>query len=312
MTYNRKYYLKHLINGLLRQTRPLEAILIYDNNSTDNTNLMLMDLKLIDSDHFNVINKKIINDIQIMYYRSKCNEGGSGGFHYGIKMISDMQFDYLWCMDDDVCPDEGCLEELLLHISPETQLCLPSRTDERFIDHAITYVNMSNPFKYNTRMRKTRVCNDDIEGNVIEIKDMPFEGPLISNNLVKEIGLPKKELFIIFDDTEYAFRAKEKTKLLYCKKAILHKQIIPVKDPTYLAGWKEYYGWRNQIWFDRTHGENFFVKIFRPLFQVLHIYLRTIAKGKWSDFKVINRAYIDGISNNLGITIKPGTQSKMF
>lgn len=312
VTYNRKNYLKKLLDGLMIQSRPLDAILIYYNNSTDNTNLMLIELGLIDDDQFERVNKKTINNIIIMYYRSSINEGGSGGFHEGIKIVSEMGFVYIWCMDDDVFPDKCCLEELTKHISSDAEICLPTRTDENFEDYAVTYVNMSNPFKYNIKRRKRRVYNKDILGDVIEVGDMPFEGPLISNCLVKEIGLPKKDLFIIFDDSEYAYRAKEKTKMLYCKKAILHKQIIPVRNPAHLMGWKEYYGWRNQIWFDRTYGKNIVVKIGRPIIQVLDLYLRAILRCKWSNFKVIHRAYKDGINDNLGITVKPGTPGKLF
>ena len=45
---------------------------------------------------------------------------------------------------------------------------------------------------------------------------------------------------------------------------------------------------------------------------MLDLYLRAILRCKWSNFNVIHRAYKDGINDNLGITVKPGTPGKLF
>ena len=155
------------------------------------------------------------------------------------------------------------------------------------------------------------VYNDSIIGSAIKVVDMPFEGPLISKDLIKEIGLPKADFFIFFDDSEYAARASKHTKILYCKDAILHKQIIPTSNgKNNLMNWKNYYGYRNQIWFDRHYGNNIFVKVLRPRLLLVDIVLRALIKRKYSNINVIRKAYRDGMNNKLGKLVEPGIKGK--
>lgn len=312
VTYNRMKYLINTLSALHTQTYSLSAILIVDNNSSDGTRELLWNKGFINYVAEDTVSEKTVNGVNYIYYRSSENSGGAGGFNKGIEVASKMNFDYLWCMDDDVLPDNDCLEELMKYISEDARICLPSRTDKNFKDHAITKVNMSNPFKYLIGARKTYVYNDEIQSDTIQVVDMPFEGPLIALTLVKEIGLPKKELFILFDDSEYAMRASKVTKILYCKSAIMHRQVLPQKDIGSLMNWKNYYDYRNQIWYDRTYGENIFVKRVRPVLLFVDVLARSVVKRRWLNIKVINKAYRDGISGNLGKTVEPGTNATDF
>ncbi len=307
VTYNRKEYLLKLIaEGLMKQTYPIEKIIIFDNNSTDGTEQELKSAGIIDC--YIDVNSNDFKDTRqkILYYRNSENEGGSGGFHKGIRMASETGCDLIWTMDDDVLPDLSCLEKLVANMSEHTRICVPCRTDDRYTDNAIVNVNMSNPFLYNIKLRKKRVPSNNIDGNSIRVKDMPFEGPLIDKSLVDEIGLPKKELFILFDDSEYAYRASEVTDILYIKNAVLHKQIIPSENNLRQMGWKQYYSYRNQYWFDRTYGKNIFVKYLRPILNHIDLCLRAIVKRKWSNFTVLNKAYHDGTRGIMGKTVDPG------
>ena len=307
VTYNRKEYLrKLLIEGLLKQTYPIKKILIFDNSSTDGTEQMLKSAGIVDGYVNENASACAYDAPKVLYYRNQENEGGSGGFHTGIEMASELRCDLIWTMDDDVLPDPNCLERLVANISERARICVPCRTDERYLDYAVVNVNMSNPFLYSISARKKAVPSHNIHENSIPIKDMPFEGPLIDSSLVNEIGLPKKELFIIFDDSEYAYRASKVTEILYIKDAVLHKQIIPSKDHSRLMGWKEYYGYRNQYWFDCTYGENVFVKYLRPILNHMDLCLRAIVRRKWSNFTVLNKAYHDGTREILGKTVDPG------
>ena len=311
VTYNREKYLIKLLNSLKNQSLKLDSVFIFDNCSNDYTANRLKSEGYVKDIVFNKVQLMRVEGLMIFYYRNKENLGGSGGFHEAIKMVSKLEYDYLWCMDDYVLPDEHCLEKLLLHMSEETRICIPSRTDDNFRDFAVTSVNMSNPFKYSIVSRKRIIYNESIKDDTIDVVDMPFEGPLIDISLVNEIGLPKKEFFIIFDDSEYAMRACRVTKIKYCKDAILHKQIIPQKkNNEELMNWKNYYGFRNQIWFDRHYGVNKLTKILRPRLLMLDLTLRAVVKRKISNIRVIKKAYKDGMNDILGKTVIPGTKGK--
>ena len=60
--------------------------------------------------------------------------------------------------------------------------------------------------------------------------------------------------------------------------------------------------------FDRTYGENIFVKKLRPLFNHLDLCFRAIVKRRWSNLKVFRAAYYDGTHNILGKRVNPGKE----
>lgn len=65
-------------------------------------------------------------------------------------------------------------------------------------------LNLSNPFK---DMHDNGLMPEDVEANeTVDIVGMAFEGPLIKKEVVEKIGLPNKELFILYDDTDYSYR----------------------------------------------------------------------------------------------------------
>ena len=110
VTYNRKEYLRKTLEGLEKQTYPVSAILIYDNHSFDGTREMLQNMGVLNTE---VESNSVISNIKgvdWIYHRSSVNSGGSGGFHEGVKIAYQMKYDYLWMMDDDVFPEQNCLE----------------------------------------------------------------------------------------------------------------------------------------------------------------------------------------------------------
>lgn len=312
VTYNRKRYLMKLIEGILSGDVIPKKILIFDNHSTDNTAEELIENKIITEYKEAEITKSITNEnIEIYYYRNNTNSGGAGGFHDGIAIAEKINCKYIWTMDDDVLPDKNCLERLIKALKKGYRICIPNRTDENYIDRANIKLNMSNPFFYNITLREKSVLGNKIKEEIIDVVDMPFEGPIFETKIVKAVGLPKKEFFIIFDDSEFAYRISKTTKIGFVKSAILHKQIIPKKNKTkQIMNWKNYYGLRNQYWFDINYGENWGVKKIRPLISKFIIILKAILKRKWQNIKVVNAAYYDGTHNRLGKIVEPQEEFK--
>ncbi len=308
VTYNRKACLLKLLPALLSQSAAIDTILIVDNASTDGTPEVLMENGYIASFREGMLSGSRKEETRILYYRNTENSGGSGGFHLGFRLALELDCDYLWAMDDDVLPEPDCLERLMAVLCPDVRLVLPSRTDDRYLDQAIVGVNMSNPFRYSIKLRKSCISSREIPGDSIPIVDIVFEGPLMAVSLIREIGLPRGDLFLIFDDSEYAWRAGQVTQLRYVKHAVLHRQILPEKTRRRRMNWKDYYGYRNQYWFDRTYGTNVFVRYLRPVLNHLDLCARAVIKGKWSNLRVLRKAYHDGTKGILGKTVSPGEQ----
>ena len=134
---------------------------------------------------------------------------------------------------------------------------------------------------------------------------MTFEGPLFARKIVEEIGLPDAGYFILFDDTDYACRASEYTKIRYIRNAKLHKMIIPAKIKNDKWGWKAYYKMRNSVYLERKLGKNIRVRYVRPLLRMGDLWLRAILRKRFSRAQWIVKAYRDGIKGNMGRTYAP-------
>ena len=130
--------------------------------------------------------------------------------------------------------------------------------------------------------------------------DMPFEGPLFTREIVEKIGVPDKNYIILYDDSDYARRALNYTKIRYIPSAMLHKAIIPVRDKKQCMTWKDYYSYRNSIHFIHLYGESWRAKHLCPIYMAAELILRALVRRKYSNIKVILRAYRDGVHENMG------------
>ena len=242
VTYNRKQLLKACLDALLEQSRSPDRIYIIDNASTDGTSDFLK------ADGY-------LENSRIIYLRQLQNTGGAGGFHAGMQQALTDNMDWLWLMDDDACPRKNALESLLQ--------CHPEKEN--------VYASVA----INTALGRDELCwpaarpgtenafvLEEIQllQNVINI---PFLGFFIHSDLVRAIGLPEKDYFILGDDTEYAERARAHgSKLLLVKRSIVdhpmpNRHIFSFMGRRFynltLPPWKKYYDVRNRILIGRKY-----------------------------------------------------------
>lgn len=291
VTYNRMTLLQKCINALRTQTRKPDSIIVVNNDSTDGTKEWLDEQ----------------NDLIVIHQE---NVGGSGGFYRGIKEAYERGFDWIWAMDDDVNPTPTCLAELSKHLDlPQAGILCPQRVKNGniHIDEVLKF-NLSNPFK----PLKRNLQLSDINGSPqpIDIEGMAFEGPLISKKTIQKIGFPNKDLFIFWDDTDYAYRTVlSGLTVKYVPHAILQKEDLSSSsgNVSRFRSWKVPYGLRNLIYFTHTYGKN---KLFRIVFPrlillkycmgfILHRMKRDGYYEK-NDFNLILKSFDDGINNRLG------------
>lgn len=308
VTYNRSECLMKLLDALITQNQELQRIVIFDNNSTDKTINSLkqegyITATAIEKNRIYICKK---NNTEIVFFKNLKNTGGSGGFYSGMKLANSFGSDYIWCMDDDVLPDNDCLEKMMASFSRDVAIVIPNRSSNYFNDSAIVDLNLKNPFLFRLGMQKKIVSSIDIKSTAIEVVDMSFEGPLIKSDIIKKVGYPNKEFFILFDDTEYAYRCRKYGKIIFNTEAHLHRQLQSIKafSKKKCMNWKDYYFYRNQFYFEKKYGENFTVRNMRNLFLVVDLSVRAIILRKWSNLKIIYLAYLNGVSGNLGANFK--------
>jgi rhamnopyranosyl-N-acetylglucosaminyl-diphospho-decaprenol beta-1,3/1,4-galactofuranosyltransferase len=137
------------------------------------------------------------------------NTGGAGGFHAGLEAAINAGADLVWLMDDDGTPPPDCLERLMAYdgrfdfwgpavVSEQdrTRLCFPIR-----IPGSATVV-------HELADLEQAAARVSAESDVLPDVVIPFNGVLVTRELVERIGLVREDFFIWGDDVEYLWRAR--------------------------------------------------------------------------------------------------------
>ncbi len=220
VTYNRQILLAQCVSALRKQTRKIDKILVINNGSTDQTENWLRSQPDID-------------------FITQENLGGAGGFYTGIKTAFEQLYTWVWLMDDDGYPKEDSLEKLL------------EGSDEKICLRNCAVINKEDKKSF---VWKTGNYSgiDEVNEEIIHNYAHPFNGTLLHKELIKKVGLPKKELFIWGDETEYYHRIITKNKIpFYTKTNSIHYHPASTysykNDWDYKSNWKMYFYVRNRF-----------------------------------------------------------------
>ena len=319
VTYNRKNLLLECLEALKKQTKPLDAIYIVDNASTDGTPKVLFENKYIKElppenldqpweKEFKV--KNLVNGkyIIIHYVRMHENTGGTGGFHEGVKRGYEKGYDWLWLMDDDAEAKEDALGKAMQY----------KKINEVAVI-ANLKVGIDGIPQYNHRgWKKIKGINNkviqiirekDLKNKILEIDHCSFVGFILKSEYVSVVGLPKKEMFLHFDDVEYSFRIRQYGKILLVTDSIIyHKDQLQLnlinkkffirnpKRKNYDSYWLAFYGLRNFVYLKRVYG-NFIIAAFSGIINILRSIAGIILfdDNKIKRIKMVIAAYNDGL-----------------
>lgn len=211
VTFNRRDMLEQCLDGLLAQDRPVDHVFIVNNASSDGTREFL--------------DGRFGADPRFTLRHLDSNTGGAGGFHEGLKLAGDKGFDWYWLMDDDVIPLPDCLGKLLEY--RDLSECIHPR--KRHEDGS--FFNWYGRFDPRSGRLKS-ISEDHAWGTrpYLEVNYGCFEGMLVSDAIVRRIGLPASEYFICYDDRIFGYLASNHTRVLYVKDAVMKKLIKKTRD----------------------------------------------------------------------------------
>jgi rhamnopyranosyl-N-acetylglucosaminyl-diphospho-decaprenol beta-1,3/1,4-galactofuranosyltransferase len=187
VTFNRLELLQRLLERLA-DVPELAEVIVVDNASTDGTGSWL-------AAHAHGA---------VTVHPLATNRGGAGGFHEGLARAVEGGADLVWLMDDDGLPDAGCLATLLEH-RDGLDFWGPVVVDEADPGRLVFPIRLPGGTRVVHRMA-------DVEAAAVDglIRDVviPFNGVLVTRELVERIGTPREEFFIWGDDHEYRLRAE--------------------------------------------------------------------------------------------------------
>lgn len=257
VTYNRLNLLKECLMHIGSQSCLVAHVIIVDNASTDGTVEYLHELETGCN----------ISGTEYTIVFNEDNKGGAGGFAIGIETVLQIkELDYITLIDDDAMLDKDYFKHIdeAISLFPEIRAFSGS-----------VYVSKNIDTSHRRRVKnKFLVKFEDVA--LQEYKDKYFEydltsfcGATLEYKLITEIGIPRAEYFIRYDDTEYSLRIREKTKIMNVNAATInHKTVVP-NSTNRIIDYKLYYDVKNRIDMAKRH----FGKI-----AVFILYLRTIVQ----------------------------------
>ena len=296
VTYNRKEELLKNLRAVLGQTHPVDRYYIIDNHGSDGTEAMLRKAGLLDNPV-----------IEYLYLPE--NIGGAGGFYTGVKKAYEDGYDYICLMDDDGRPADAEMMQRLVDAAdavhenkPELMLnALVLDLDGEHMAFGLTGIDHA--------ADAVAGATDGLLYGTIN----PFNGTLVSRELVKKIGFPNPDFFIKGDEEDYQMRAirASATVATVVASVYLHpmaeKKSIrigkKVLQETTEAPWKEYYRARNLTYILRREGKN--------RLWIKHVVRQSLLALRYSDQQCktvcrIFRGCLHGLRGKLGKTIVPG------
>ena len=313
VTYNRKELLLECLDALLRQTRPLQGIYLIDNASTDGTPELLLEKGYITElppkelnepweKEFAIQNLTDGGIIRFHYVRMHENTGGAGGFYEGVKRGYEKGYDWLWLMDDDAEPKEDALEQLTTYFQSNNISALAGIILDKkgVISHPHRgYFNFKNVFSGIVK----KFDENELNKEFIEIDHASFVGIIVNCKAVSQIGYPKREFFIHFDDVEYCIRLRKAGKILLIPRSvIIHKEAAKNKRRIeYNQLWIRYYGIRNLVWLGKTYSTNkiiFYIGLTKKLIRSIGGVIIYGSDHWYKRIKFVFNAFIDGIKGN--------------
>lgn len=199
VTFNRLSLLQRLLERL-DEVSELSEILVVDNASTDGTGEWLAGLDDRDPGEARPT-------VPVLGRTLAENGGGARGFHDGLRWAMERGADLAWLMDDDGLPEVSCLRRLLAE--EDLDFWGPVVVDEDRPDRLVFPIRLPGGSRtvHDVVDAERAATVGRIDGRIDDIV-IPFNGVLVTRELVDRIGLPRSEYFIWGDDHEYRLRAE--------------------------------------------------------------------------------------------------------
>lgn len=299
VTYNRKDELIKNIESVLSQKKKFDRIYIIDNCSTDGTKALLE-------------NKGYLRDRLFSYIRLEQNLGGAGGFYTGLKAAFEDGYDLICLMDDDGRPENQDTFSVLYNAAIKACDINPKIMINPLV--VCDTDNLKLSFMLGKYIYGSEVINDAEKGVLRDLIN-PFNGTVVSRELVKDVGYPNKDFFIRGDEMDYQVRSeKEGAYIATIVDSIYFHPGMELKTIKWngkyirvetINPWKSYYTVRNEV-YRRKRDEGLSGALKSLLFRLYSNFKDNPNAKECLPF--ILKGFIEGMSGKLGMRVRPGQQ----
>jgi GT2 family glycosyltransferase len=225
------------LDALLRQSRPLEEIIIVDNGSTDSTVEMICH-----------------RYPQITILALGQNLGVGGAYAAGLSYAAlDKKHDWVWLLDDDSVPEGDAMEQLLLgYVLSEQQerktgvvACVAAHGESGLSYRGLLW-----------RGRLLQPKTEVLQQPIWFVDATISSGSLVQREVVESVGLPRADFFMDFVDIEYCLRIRRHGyEIAMVRDSVLHHTLGTPRVFQFLGykkAWSDHAPWR-QYYIIRNH-----------------------------------------------------------
>jgi rhamnopyranosyl-N-acetylglucosaminyl-diphospho-decaprenol beta-1,3/1,4-galactofuranosyltransferase len=233
VAYNRRDLLAEVLDALSVQSRPVDALVIVDNASSDGSG--------------DVVRDRAPEATLISLSR---NTGGAGGFTVGMAAaLARHSPDWIWVMDDDTIPDAGALDGLIGAANAyqgDDLLALGSRVLWTEGSEHPMNTPRRNPFATRREIGRAAAVASS------PVRSLSFVSSMYRADAVERWGLPVADYFLWNDDFEFSARIlRHGTGLSVPASTVVHKTKALASTDTD-PGERFYLEVRNKLWLFRT------------------------------------------------------------
>jgi GT2 family glycosyltransferase len=293
LAYNSEQLLPGQLDALLRQSWPLEEIIVVNNGSTDGTRDLLS-----------------AKYPQVTVLDLPTNLGAGGGYAAGLAYAAkEKKHDWVWLLDHDSVPMDRGLETLLQGLAG-----LEGSTESVGMLAPVP-IHSGTQLSYPGMLWRrgwVRPPSEWSDQPVCFVDAVISSGSLIRYEVVDKVGLPRADFFIDFVDFEYCLRLRRHGYKIAVVRGSLLDHAIGTPRTINILGyskawgghdpWREYYMSRNEtftIW-------NYFpdwkskVSVFRRLLRHASAIL-AFGERKRACLRMMLLGFLDGRAGRLGI-----------
>ncbi len=298
VTYNNASNIEELFNVLLNQSNPIAEIILVDNASSDGIAQM--------------VKQKFL---PVTVFVNPSNMGVGGGYAQGMEYAYKKGYNWTWLLDGDSVPHVSALEQLITAFVNYT----PAHPSIGIL--ASSPVNPVTGQIYGGFIRHGlfhKIPKEISEfRKPVSVDTVISSGSLISDKVIKDVGLPRADFFMDFVDAEYNLRVLRSGYEIVCvpdsiinhhvgQNRIIHFGFVRISLPPYHSSWRLYYALRNEL-YTYWHEFRCYRALFRLLLSTALLILEIILIDDYKVERVryIFKGLVDGFKGRLGKTVLP-------